>query len=156
MNSTRQSRKLATFKAWKKRNPDYFKLWAEKNREKTRAAVKKWRQKNKKYCAIKMNERREKYPWEQSHYAARNRCTNEKSERFYRYGARGIKFLLTIKETKILWERDMADQMTRPSIDRIDNDGHYELSNCRFIELSENIGKRNKIHRFQGGYHASR
>ena len=33
--------------------------------------------------------------------------------------------------------------MKRPSIDRINNDGHYELSNCRFIEASENI-KRNR------------
>ena len=28
--------------------------------------------------------------------------------------------------------------MKQPTIDRIDNNGHYELSNCRFIEMKVN------------------
>jgi hypothetical protein len=143
--SKRLLKKLATFKAWKKRNPDYFKIWAKKNREKCRAAVEKWRRKNKKYCANKMKERRISHPWEQSHYAARNRCTNPNSEKFKTYGARGIIFKLKISQTKKIWIRDKAHLLKKPSIDRIDNDGNYQISNCRFIETSENSARSNRM-----------
>ena len=78
------------------------------------------------------------YPWRKHFYAARRRCENKKDSHYYCYGDRGIKFLLTKEELKKLWFRDKAYEMKKPSIDRIDNDGHYEYSNCRFIEMSEN------------------
>jgi hypothetical protein len=93
-----------------------------------------------------------KYPWMRSFYGARLRCTCSKGSVSYKtYGARGIRFILTVAEIKRLWFRDKAFLMKRPSIDRVKNDGHYEFKNCRFIELSENIGNRNKIYRKQGG-----
>ena len=86
-----------------------------------------------------------------SHYnKAEQRCNNPKNNYYYNYGGRGIKFLMTSKDFKYLWFRDKAYLLKRPSIDRIDNDGNYEISNCRFIELVKNI-RRGK--RYRGSHH---
>lgn len=66
------------------------------------------------------------------------RCHNPKHEKYPRYGARGIKCLITYSELKILWIRDKADLLKDPTVDRIDNDGDYIFYNLRFIEKSEN------------------
>jgi hypothetical protein len=85
------------------------------------------------------------YPWRRTLDNIKTRCNNPKATRYNRYGGRGIQCLLTLKEVKQLWFRDGADKMKRPSIDRINNDGHYEFSNCRFIETSKNSGKDHQI-----------
>lgn len=74
-------------------------------------------------------------------YSIKYRCENPKCSGFKRYGGRGIKCLLTVDDLRFMWNRDNAKSMVKPSIDRIDNDGHYELSNCRFIEAQENLLK---------------
>ena len=84
---------------------------------------------------------REKCPWIVSFRGAKYRCTNKNEVNYHRYGGRGIEFKMTIKDFKFLWFRDKAYLMKRPSIDRIDNKGNYELDNCRFIEQSENSRK---------------
>lgn len=76
--------------------------------------------------------------------AIRQRCTNPLSKAYRRYGARGIKNFLTLENMIFLWKRDKANRLKKPSIDRIDNDGNYDLSNCRFIEFSENASKGNR------------
>jgi len=57
------------------------------------------------------------------------------------YGGKGIRNFISYAELSFLWDRDNASSMKRPSIDRIDNNKNYELSNCRFIELSLNVTK---------------
>ncbi len=44
----------------------------------------------------------------------------------------------------VLYYRDGADKMKKPSIDRIDNNGDYTYENCRFIEMAENSRKAHK------------
>ena len=79
-----------------------------------------------------------KFPWRQSLMHAKRRCNYPKSKSYKWYGARGIKCLLSVDQIKFLWERDRAGGMSWPSLDRINNDGHYAINNCRFIEMSEN------------------
>ena len=97
----------------------------------------------------------EKKPWMVSFYAARSRCTKPESIGYYRYGGRGIKMLLSQSEIKMLWERDGAADMAAPSIDRINVDGNYEVSNCRFIERSENsrraVAEKSECHKRHPG-----
>lgn len=80
-------------------------------------------------------------PWYKTYYRIRNRC---RSAYFKSYGGKGIECRISLEEVKFLWFRDKAMNLKRPSIDRIDNDGHYEVTNCRFIELSENSQKGSK------------
>lgn len=72
------------------------------------------------------------------HNNIRRRCENPKDSYWYRYGKRGIKCLITVDELIFLWNRDNASALKEASVDRINSDGNYELSNCRFIERYEN------------------
>lgn len=109
-----------------KKQSEYFEL----NKEKHYASIKQYYIDN---------------PWMQSFRAIQYRCTNVNAIDYKYYGGRGIKNLLTKEEIKFLWFRDKAYNLEQPTIDRKDNDGNYELSNCEFIEQSENSKKRNKL-----------
>ena len=83
-------------------------------------------------------------PWKSSWKGAKNRCLPKGD-----YHKRGIKFLLTPDEMQELWDVCEADKLKRHSLDRINTKGHYEFSNCQFIELSVNSSKdsrkKNKV-----------
>jgi hypothetical protein len=104
----------------------YNKLYRINNKEKVAINRKNWLIKN---------------PWMASYSGAKDRCCNKNNARFKDYGLRGIKFLMTPEDFKSIWFRDKAYLMKRPSIDRIDNNGNYILSNCQFIELNKNSAK---------------
>jgi hypothetical protein len=86
---------------------------------------------------------KEKYPWKRFLRSIKNRCNNKNAYKYNRYGGRGIKCQITLEEVKELWFRDKAYEMKRPSIDKIDNDSHYSIDNCRFLELSKNAENGN-------------
>lgn len=92
--------------------------WRKKHKEEFEAHRKTWISRN---------------PYFKHYRSAQGRCRGVGL-----YAKKGIKFLMTAQEVKALWERDKAHLLKRPSIDRRDPEGHYEMSNCRFIELEEN------------------
>lgn len=83
----------------------------------------------------------QRYPWIRHWSNLKTRCRNPNRATWKYYGGRGIEVRITLEEIKSLYQRDNAHLMQRPSIDRINPNGHYEYANCQFIELSENTRK---------------
>ena len=81
------------------------------------------------------------------------RCETASANRYKHYGGRGIKvceewhdyetFRKWAYENGYYDQPKELDRKDKLSIDRIDNDGDYEPSNCRWITLSDNVSKRN-------------
>ncbi|MEG7700659.1 hypothetical protein U2075_14750, partial [Listeria monocytogenes] len=61
------------------------------------------------------------------------RCTNPNNQKYYSYGARGISFYAGWK-TFIPFQKWALENGYKEglSLDRIDVDGNYEPSNCRW------------------------
>jgi hypothetical protein len=76
-----------------------------------------------------------KEPWYRLFAAICTRCYSIKCS----YYKRGIKNYLSPEDLKMMWFRDNAPLMEKPSVDRIDGDGHYTLENTRIIEYKENL-----------------
>ena len=87
-----------------------------------------------------------RFPWKKTLRLIRERCLNKNSKDYSKYGGRGIECRITEYELKDLWYQDMGWSLKQPSIDRIDNDGNYEYTNCQYIEKGLN-SKKDKMKR---------
>ena len=79
--------------------------------------------------------------------AIRQRCNNPKSDGFEYYGARGIKVCKEWDDFKSFHDWSMSNGYEKHlTIDRIDVNGNYEPSNCRWVsEQVQGSNKRNNV-----------
>lgn len=89
-------------------------------------------------------------PLYNSYNNMKERCTNPNHHKYYRYGGRGIKIC-----DEWLGENGFKNfsawalkngYCENLSIDRIDNDGNYEPSNCRWTTIKEQNRNRSTTH----------
>lgn len=82
------------------------------------------------------------------------RCHREKHKMFGYYGARGISVCdeWRVDFTKFLDWSLANGWKTGLEIDRVDNDGNYEPSNCRFVDRSTNVNNRRRTAKTKTGY----
>lgn len=84
-------------------------------------------------------------PTYQSWTAMRHRCTNPSSKDFHNYGGRGI----SISQRWDDFPNFLADMGECPegmTLERIKNDGNYEVSNCRWSTKIEQARNRRTNH----------
>ena len=78
--------------------------------------------------------------------AMRQRCGDKKNKRYKDYGGRGIAVCDRWEESFINFSKDMGNQPDGHVIDRIDNNGNYEASNCRWVTQRQSQRNRRNNH----------
>lgn len=77
------------------------------------------------------------------------RCNNSKVKIYPRYGGRGIKVSAEWHNFENFY-KDMGERPAGLELDRINNDGNYEVGNCRWVTRKENTNNRSLIDNMPG------
>jgi len=96
--------------------------------------------------AVHGKESREYKTWQ----GMKDRCSRPKASNYKYYGARGIK----VCDRWLKFENFLADMGKRPlgtTLDRVDTNGDYKLSNCRWATATQQINNRRPFKRRSSG-----
>ena len=87
------------------------------------------------------------YAWR----SMRNRCISEGNASWQHYGGRGITFCERWQSYDAFFD-DMGECPDDHSLDRIDNNGNYEPSNCKWATIREQLNnqRRSRFIEFNG------
>lgn len=83
----------------------------------------------------------------------KDRCLNKKNRFYDNYGGRGITVCTDWINDFSRFFRDVGERPSKAhSLDRIDNDGNYEPSNCRWsLRITQNNNRRNNVRHLLNG-----
>lgn len=77
-----------------------------------------------------------------SYVAMKNRCNNPKATGYEYYGGRGIVVCDQWMESFQNFHKDIGDRPEGTTLDRINTDGNYEPSNCKWSTYKEQANNR--------------
>ena len=82
-----------------------------------------------------------------SWYHMLSRCQNTKRKDWHHYGGRGISVCASWEKDFMVFLKDMGTKPEGMTLDRINNDGNYEPSNCRWAtrEQQSRNNRTNKL-----------
>lgn len=79
----------------------------------------------------------------------RDRCTNQNSRSWERYGGRGVEFRFASVRECVEHLKTLPDCCAELEVDRQNNDGHYKAGNLRFVTRAQQLSNRRNTARVQ-------